>query len=140
MFIKLGQLNYIENNMTASVHTIWRERNGRRHGETYQPSTIFIKLESPFLKEKKKFNDKVVLYRISSLNKRVPDMRTWEGHAWRPGLVQDEDLQFWCSFVLFSNYITALLLRNIKPNATNKHVVIYIYLRKGLRKIYFWDE
>ncbi|KAG2316368.1 hypothetical protein Bca52824_019490 [Brassica carinata] len=40
----------------CSVHTIWRERNGRKHGEKHQTSEILLK-----------FIDKGVRNRISSL-------------------------------------------------------------------------
>lgn len=42
----------------VSVHTIWRERNGRRHGEAHKTTAVLIR-----------FIDKVVRNRISSLTR-----------------------------------------------------------------------
>ena len=54
--IKLFTLRYI---FQAAVHTIWIERNRRRHGETPKPAELLIK-----------WIDKVVRNKFSIIRKR----------------------------------------------------------------------
>ncbi|KAL0709396.1 hypothetical protein Bca4012_016374 [Brassica carinata] len=55
----------------ASVHTIWLERNGRRHGKPFRPPRILIK-----------FIDKQIRNRISSLRGRGGKCFTQAMAAW----------------------------------------------------------